>query len=150
MVETSDHASLRIQLSYSWFFRVDKKSQEDAGRIFQVKDFIGDLCNIMASKVRSAVASVDFDTFHKTSARLIRKAIFGFDENNHIKDEFVLYKNNMVVTNVDIKSVEPVDENTNVSLQKTVTMAIEITTKRQEASARHAAEKVILKNNFMS
>lgn len=56
----------------------------------------------MASKVRNAIASVDFDTFHKTSARLIRKAIFGTDENGKIRDEYVLTKNNLVVTNVDI------------------------------------------------
>ena len=38
------------------------------------------MCNLMASKVRSAVASVDFDTFHRTSARLIRRSIFGLTE----------------------------------------------------------------------
>jgi major vault protein len=58
-------------------FRVNKGDPEDAKSIFNVKDFVGDLCNSMASKVRAAVASVDFDTFHKTSARLIRKDIFG-------------------------------------------------------------------------
>lgn len=61
----------------------------------------------MASKVRNAIASVDFETFHKTSARLIRKAIFGADENGKIRDEYVLIKNNLVVTNIDIQSVEP-------------------------------------------
>jgi major vault protein len=67
-------------LAYNWQFVVDKNDPNDANNIFNVKDFIGDLCNLMASKVRSAVASADFDTFHKTSARLIRKAIFGLDD----------------------------------------------------------------------
>ncbi len=52
---------------------------EESSKIFNVKDFIGDLCNLMASQVRSAVAGVDFDTFHKTSAKLIRRAVFGVD-----------------------------------------------------------------------
>jgi len=57
----------------------------------------------MASKVRSAVASADFDTFHKTSARLIRKSIFGLDDQNRINKEFYMEKNSLVITNVDIK-----------------------------------------------
>jgi major vault protein len=57
----------------------------------------------MASKVRSAVASATFDAFHKTSARLIRKAIFGLDEENKINKFFLMDKNNLVITNVDIK-----------------------------------------------
>ena len=129
-------------MSYSWYFKADKDDQEESAKIFAVKDFIGDLCNVMASKVRSAVASVDFDSFHKTSARLIRKSIFGVDEQGKIKKEFLLAKNNLVITNVDIQSVEPVDDNTKENLQKTVTLAIEITTKRQEAHARHNAEKL--------
>lgn len=68
-----------------------------------MKDFIGDLCNLMASKVRAAVASADFDTFHKTSARLIRRSIFGLTEDNKIGKTFVMDKNNLVITNVDIK-----------------------------------------------
>lgn len=40
---------------------------------------------------------------------------------------------------VDIQSVEPVDERTRESLQKSVQLAIEITTKKQERNARHAA-----------
>lgn len=91
----------------------------------------------MANAVRSAVASVDFDTFHKTSARLIRKSILGVDKDGKINDHLLLEKNNLMITNIDIQNVEPVDEQTKANLQKTVTMAIEITTKRQEAMARH-------------
>lgn len=108
-VETSDHAVLRLLLAYNWLFRVDKNDESSATSIFNVKDFIGDMCNLMASKVRSAVASVDFDTFHKTSARLIRRSIFGVNEKDKINKELELPKNNLVIFNVDIKNVEPVD-----------------------------------------
>ena len=74
------------------------------------------MCNLMASKVRSAVASADFDTFHKTSARLIRKSIFGLDSENKINKEYMMEKNNLVITNVDIKQVEPVDAQTRLNL----------------------------------
>ena len=46
------------------------------------------MCNVMASKIRAIVASVDFDTFHKTSAKLIRSALFGFNDKNKINDEY--------------------------------------------------------------
>lgn len=44
-VETSDHAVLRLLLAYNWYFKVNKDNDEDASKIFAVKDFIGDLCN---------------------------------------------------------------------------------------------------------
>ena len=43
----------------------------------------------------------------------------------------------LVITNVDVQSVEPVDVQTRESLQKSVTLAIEITTKSQEAASQH-------------
>ena len=57
---------------------------------------------MMASLVRQAVASVDFDSFHKLSARIIRKAIFGVDKNDKINPQVVIAKNGLVITNVDI------------------------------------------------
>jgi major vault protein len=109
-VETSDHAALRLRLSYNWQFNVDKTDPEQGKKIFNVKDFVGDLCNLMANQVRSAVASADFDTFHKTSARLIRKSVFGEHPDGKIKDSLQLEKNNLMITNIDIQNVEPVDE----------------------------------------
>jgi len=42
-----------------------------------------------------------------------------------------------MITSVDIQSVEPVDQRTRDSLQKSVQLAIEITTSSQEATARY-------------
>jgi major vault protein len=75
-VETSDHARLELRLSYNWKFKVDDK-EKDGHALFNVRDCIGDLCSSMASKVRATVATLTFDQFHKSSARSIRRAIFG-------------------------------------------------------------------------
>merc|ERR1712232_1217667 len=139
-VETSDHARLQLKLSYNWRFKAI--TDNDRTKFFQVPDFVGDACKAMASNIRGAVASVAFDEFHKYSARLIRKAVFGLDENGKINDEFVFTSNNLSITNIDIQSVEPVDQRTRDSLQKSVQLAVEITTKSQEAAARHEAERV--------
>lgn len=141
-IETSDHARLSLQLSYSWNFDVDAKSDEDKKKIFSVPDFIGDACKAIASRIRGAVASVAFDDFHKNSAKIIRTSVFGVDENGKVRPKFVFPANNLVITSIDIQSVEPVDQRTRDALQKSVQLAIEITTNSQEATAKHEAERV--------
>jgi len=143
VVETADHARLQLQLSYNWAFSIaDKTDQVEAAKIFSVPDFVGDSCKAIASRVRGAVASVKFDDFHKNSARIIRSAVFGLDENMKVRDCFNFKQNNLSITSIDIQSVEPVDQRTRDSLQKSVQLAIEITTNSQEASAKHEAERL--------
>lgn len=139
-VETSDHARLSLKLSYNWHF--DTTKAKDAAEFFQVPDFVGDACKAIGSRVRAAVASVSFDEFHKQSARIIRSAVFGLDDKGKVRDCFVFPANNLVITNIDIQSVEPVDQKTRDSLQKSVQLAIEITTQSTEATARHDAERI--------
>ena len=43
----------------------DKDSEKEASKIFSVPDFVGDACKAIASRVRGAVAGVQFDDFHK-------------------------------------------------------------------------------------
>lgn len=142
IVETADHARLSLKLSYNWHFEVQKGKADEAAKIFQVPDFVGDSCKAIASRVRGVVATVSFDNFHKHSAKIIRQAVFGVDEHDHVRNRFAFSSNNLVVTNIDIQSVEPVDQRTRDSLQKSVQLAIEITTKSQEAAARHEAERL--------
>lgn len=191
-------------------FEVGEKG-EDASRIFSVPDFVGDACKAIASRVRGAVAGVQFDDFHKArhirfskpqtarspqdefmlwccgdgnitvdtvvvhisatagmlcqmysqhtiisyfpsfllcschshqnSAKIIRASVFGMDEKGKVRDRFCFPANSLVVTSIDIQSVEPVDQRTRDALQKSVQLAIEITTNSQEAAARSAKEK---------
>jgi len=140
IVETADHARLSLKLSYNWYFEVDP-TVKDADKIFSVPDFVGDACKAVASRVRGAVAGHSFDEFHKHSAKLIRTAIFGIDDHGKIRNRFAFSQNKLFITNIDIQSVEPVDSRTRDALQKSVQLAIEITTKSQEAEARHEAER---------
>jgi len=134
---------LSLKLSYNWHFDVPRnnKEQEKAASLFSVPDFIGDFCKAIASRVRGSVAQRTFDDFHKHSADLIRTAVFGKDDDNVVRSSLLFRSNNLVITNIDIQSVEPVDSKTRDALQKSVQLAIEITTKSQEASARHEAER---------
>lgn len=73
---------------------------------------MGDTCSAIASKIRGEVAGINFEQFHKFSARHIRKAIFGLDKDGKINDQYIFVNNDLIVTNVDIQRVEPVDEKT--------------------------------------
>lgn len=143
VIETADHARLQLQLAYNWRFEVEDKTNEaEAARLFSVPDFVGDSCKAIASRIRGAVAGVQFDDFHKNSAKIIRSSVFGVGENNKVRDKFSFPQNQLIITSIDIQSVEPVDQRTRDSLQKSVQLAIEITTNSQEAAAKHEAERV--------
>lgn len=141
-VETADHARLSLQLAYNWHFDIKDKSAKESAKLFSVPDFVGDACKAIASRIRGAVAGVQFDDFHKNSAKIIRTSVFGLDENLKIRNSLEFPVNKLSITSVDIQSVEPVDQRTRDALMKSVQLAIEITTNSQEATARHEAERL--------
>ncbi|CAF4350788.1 unnamed protein product, partial [Adineta steineri] len=126
VIETADHARLSLQLSYNWHFAVsDMTDEKEASKLFSVPDFVGDAAKAIASRIRGAVAGTQFDDFHKNSAHIIRSSVFGLDENKEVRSQFVFPQNNLVITSIDIQSVEPVDQRTRDALQKSVQLAIE-------------------------
>jgi len=140
-VETSDHARLQLKLAYNWYFDIDRNNDNDAARIFSVSDFVGDACKAIASRVRGAVAASTFDAFHRGSAEIIRKAVFGVDKaSGEIRSSLRFHSNSLIVSGIDVQSVDPIDQRTRDALQRSVQLAIEITTKSQEATARHESQ----------
>eukprot|EP01063_Lacrimia_lanifica_P017604 TRINITY_DN24652_c0_g1_i1.p1 TRINITY_DN24652_c0_g1~~TRINITY_DN24652_c0_g1_i1.p1 ORF type:complete len:909 (+),score=440.57 TRINITY_DN24652_c0_g1_i1:56-2728(+) len=72
--------------------------------------------------------------------------VFGAEEHTVRREKWpnseLRFKNNgLVINNVDIQSVEPVDQKTKDSLIKSVQLAIHITTQGQEAQAKQRATK---------
>lgn len=109
--------------------------------VFSVRDFVGDTCKAIASRVRGAVAAQTFDDFHKSSADIIKTAVFGKRKDGSAGEKLLFSANLLAVTNVDIQSVEPVEQRTRDALQKSVQLAIEISTSSQEALANHEAAR---------
>ena len=64
-------------------------------------------------------------------------AVFGKTKEGQPNNNLRFAANNLVVTNVDVQSVEPVEQRTRDALQKSVQLAIEISTSSQEALANH-------------
>jgi major vault protein len=113
-------------------------NKEDPSAIFSVRDFTGDACKAIASRIRGAVASESFDTFHKHSAKIIRGSVFGMNAGK-VGEKFCFPNNGLSISNIDIQAVDPVDASTRESLQKSVSLAIAITSEAQEARARQDA-----------
>jgi len=145
MVETADHARLTLRLSYNWRFKIEDLEEDENGHygqeLFSVADFVGDACKAVASRVRGAVAGVPFDAFHKRSAKIIRASVFGLVEGK-VRDEFYFPANKLLITGIDIQSVEPVDQQTLRALQQSVQLAIKITTDSQADVGRQKAQRV--------
>lgn len=70
--------------------------------MFNVKDFVGDACKTIASRVRGGVSAITFEDFHSHIGIKIREAVFGRDKNGEFKEELFFKANNFVVTSVDI------------------------------------------------
>jgi major vault protein len=139
-VETSDHALLIIEVAYNWYFDVSANDTFDIqSKVFKVRDCIGEMCSLMASRVRGAVAEMTLSQFHKNSARTIRIAVMG-EDNGRIRDKYLFENNLLAISNVDIKNISTKDESTKEKLQVTVNLAIELTTKSQEEEAKRQAE----------
>ena len=67
-------------------FDVKDKSEKESAKLFSVPDFVGDACKAIASRIRGAVAGVQFDDFHKVGRsalnlaerRFLKVKIYGF------------------------------------------------------------------------
>lgn len=133
VIETLDHARLQLVLSYNWEF--NPKIAVAEGKAFAVPDFVGDACKAIASRIRGFVSSETFDAFHRNSSNIIKLAVFGKDGGGLLNTRLEFPVNGLIITNVDVHSVDPVDPKTREALTKSVQLAIEITTKSQEAVA---------------
>lgn len=100
-VETSDHARLYLRLAYSWEFKVDKSKEDECKKLFLVRDFVGDACKKISSRIRGAVSSVSFDNFHKNSSDIIKNAIHKKDEQGNYLP-FTIDANGLYITQIDI------------------------------------------------
>ena len=140
-VETSDHALLIIEVAYNWYFDCKRTDPiETHLKIFSVRDCIGEMCSVMASRVRGAVAEMTLNEFHKSSARTVRKSVMGVNKEGKISDKFLFENNLLAISNVDIKNISTKDKATSEKLQVTVNKAIELTTKSHEEEAKAQAE----------
>eukprot|EP00054_Salpingoeca_dolichothecata_P011292 m.62738 g.62738 ORF g.62738 m.62738 type:complete len:842 (+) comp19396_c0_seq1:163-2688(+) len=140
-VETSDHARLSVRYAVNNHFEYEKGNEASLLKMFNVPDFVGIACRELASRIRGAVAQQTFDKFHRYSARIIRQAVFGVNSKGKIRDTMKFPQNGLVLTNIDIQNISPVEMKMQDLLARSVQMAIEISTKSLEEAAKHEANR---------
>ena len=96
-METSDHAKLYLHLSYRWAFKFNRESEEECRQLFSVRDFVGDACKRISSRIRGVVSAVTFDNFHKNSTEIIQNAVHKKDEAGNLLP-FHIKTNNLFIT----------------------------------------------------
>lgn len=128
-VETSDHAVLDIQLAYDWKFLYDRENPQDPQniRLFSLKDFVGNACKSISSRIRGAVSAKTYDEFHHCSAKIIKDAVFGIDKaTGETRKRLFFENNNLEITSCDIKSIRPVDKDIDEKLKQNTFLSIKI------------------------
>jgi len=105
-IETKDGKKYTIKIKYSWFFDVDR----DASIIFRDTDFIGSLCQSMASRIRSTVFSLTNEELKERYQFWIRSSIFGKDQNGKICSNLRFSQNGMSVISAEVFSLESIEE----------------------------------------
>jgi major vault protein len=142
-VATKDHARLRIKLSYKWQFERTGDPEKDRV-IFRVNDFVGYVCENLASRIRQTAAENDFETFHKSASTLIRRAIFGVDETGRARKERLFAENMLRIIDIDIKDISPVDEKTAQKLHEAIdtNIQIQLDASKQEAEAQAELKRI--------
>ena len=108
VVETVDHAKLLLDLSYNWEFRFDKTNDEEVNKIFQNRDYVGNACKAMSSRIRGVISGKSFDDYHRNAHDIIKKAILKFDSEGKIIP-FPFLENNFYITDVNSSGYKPTD-----------------------------------------
>lgn len=128
-VETSDHAVLNIQLAYDWKFLYDRENPQSPENIklFSLKDFVGNACKSISSRIRGAVSAKTYDEFHHCSAKIIKDAVFGIDKaTGETRKRLFFDNNNLEISSCDIKSIRPVDSDIEQKLKQNTFLSIKI------------------------
>lgn len=71
-------------------------------RLFATRDFIGDVCKTISSRIRGTVSAITYDDFHHNSAEIIRAAVFGKQEDGSIRPRLKFQSTGLSVTSCDI------------------------------------------------
>lgn len=136
MIETTDHATLFLELSFNWEFQIDKTNAEHVKKIFQNKDYIGNACKALSSRIRGVVSTETFDYFHKNSHQIIKSSIMKQNQETGELIPFTMKENNFVITEINSKGYKPTDVTIDNLLQRSFKISLAIQNESKEAEAK--------------
>jgi major vault protein len=103
-VETSDHVSLDVKLSYRVNFEGDTKEDQEAW--FGVENYVKFLCDHARSVLKGAVRKTTIEQFYADSTAIVRDTIVGKPDGTGNRTGMVFEENGMIVTDVEVLGVE--------------------------------------------
>lgn len=107
-VKTSDHVELDVTLSYRVSF-VAGDGETNNEKWFNVKNYVGLLCDHLGSIVRAAVRGASIETFHANSTEVIRTSILGEKRGEEKRVGRHFSENGMWVYDVEVLDVKILD-----------------------------------------
>lgn len=125
VVETNDHASIILHLSYAGNFILDRE-KDDPSKIFNIEDYVGIACKTLASRIRGIVSSIPYNEFHHNYSSIIKQACFGRSGYYHF------HENDFRIIECDVKNQYIHDLEIREKLKNNTSMAIELKTKANE------------------
>ncbi len=139
-VKTADHVELEVTVSY----RVTFVSQEgrDRERWFNVKNYVGLLCDHLGSIVRAAVQATSIESFHTRSAEVIRAAILGEKKGEEKRIGRHFSENGMWVYDVEVLDVKILDQDVKKLLSDAQRSAIVSEVQKKQEHLRLSNEGV--------
>jgi len=123
-VTTKDNMDIELVLSYKWQLLINEST---AVNIFQTEDFVGIACRKLQGMIRNVAADLNFSEFQVDTVKHFRQNLFvesmaksfraAFGEDftlpHGAKDSDCIYIPDIhfLVTEIDVKEMEPVDKN---------------------------------------
>jgi hypothetical protein len=135
-LKTSDHVELCVSLSYRVSFVGDNE------RWFSVKNYVGLLCDHLASIIRSVTRGHSIHAFHQQSAQILRNAILGKHEESGKRAGRHFEENGMWVYDVEVLDVQIMDDDVLCMLQDSQRSAIESAIRRNQEGLRLGDEEL--------
>ncbi len=129
-VKTADHVELEVNLSYRVSFAGDSE------RWFNVKDYVGLLCDHLASIIRAAARATPIESFHARSTDVLRTAILGPRADGGEREGRHFVENGMWVYDVEVLDVRILDDDVNELLCDAQRVAIVSDITRKQAELR--------------
>jgi hypothetical protein len=136
-VKTSDHVDIELLLSYRVSFM-----EPESSKWFNVKNYVGLLCDHLASIVRSVVRGTSIEAFHTNSIEIIRGAILGSKQGEEKRAGRKFAENGMVVYDVEVLDVKILDSSVAKLLSEAQRAAIVAEVKKKEEELRLTSEKL--------
>ncbi len=129
-VETQDHVKLKVKLSYRISF---EKEQE---KWFDVKNYVGLLCDHLSSLVRSTVQKSPLEQFYSSSTEVVRDAVLGKKEGVQTRAGRAFAENGMRVYDLEVLQINVLDEGIGDMLTTAQQNAFRLEMEKREAERR--------------